>query len=149
MDLFLDYGEEIPVKSVGQLNRDFIRFHRRKKGETRSLNPITLTLNPPQFYSELEDKWFAVYYRNFYVTITQGNTIFGPHVAQLHIQIHAGKKVWLGTAQLRFNFFSPREAKKKLRIAISKRKYFCSEKSGEEIVEFTKPGDEDSLTVKI
>lgn len=149
MDLFLDYGEEIPVKSVGELHSQFILFHSKKKNERRPLNPITLTLNPPQYFNELEDKWFAVYYRQFFVTITQGNRLFGPHVAQLFIQVYPGKNAWLGTAQLKFNFYSRKEIRKKLRTAITRKKYYCSEKSAEAIVEFTKQKDTDLLTIKI
>lgn len=148
MDLFLDYGEEISVKSVGQLKEEFYRFH-RKRAKSKTLNPITIVHNPSQYYSELEDKWFAVYYRNFFVTVTEGGGIFGPHVAQLFIQVYRGKHVWLGTAQFKFLFPSKLKLRKKLRLAIVKRKYFCSEKSATEIIEFTRPDDSSLLTIKI
>lgn len=146
MDLILDYGEENEVSTVGELKRQFYRFHRRKR---ETLNPIVLKLNPPQFFSELDDKWFAVYYRKFFVTITEGKSMFGPHVAQLSIQIYPGRSEWLGTCQLKYNFFSKKELRKKLRLAITKQKYFCSEKSAQKIIEFTQPNEKSSLTIRI
>lgn len=136
-----ELSENFPTKSVGELNTEFHKHHkpRKKFGEKRAANPIALILNPPQFNSDLEDKWFAVYYRHFFVTIEKGKTMFGPHIATLQIQIHPGNNVWLGTAQLKFNFFSRKELRKKLRLAIIAKKYFVSLKSAENIVEFSPP----------
>lgn len=144
MDIFIELGEENPTRSVGQLRTEFFKFHRLKRAERvrkeqAAMNPIALKINPPQYHSDLDDKWFAVYHRHFYVTIEKGDSLFGPHIAKLHIQIYPGYNVWLGTAQLKFNFFSRKETRKKLRLAIVKKKYFCTENSEEEIVELIKP----------
>lgn len=157
MDIFLDFGEEYPTRSVGDLRREFLKFHTLRRREIdrsrkiiqRVMNPVALKLNPPQYFNEIEDKWFAVYHRKFFVTITEGKTMFGPHIAQLFIQVYPGYSVWLGTAQMKCNFYSRKEIRKKLRLAISKEKYFVSESSAEEIVEFHPPKDEDKFTAKI
>lgn len=133
-------ANEDKVESVAQLNKKFRKFHmltRSQRVGTKKLSsdPIVLVLNPPQYNSQFEDKWFAVYYRNFFVTIEKGSsTMFGPHVARLFYQVCRGNTVWVGTAQLRGNFFSRKNIRKKLRIAILKKKYYISPKEGEEIV---------------
>lgn len=155
MDIYLDFGEEYPTRSVGDLRREFLRFHKLRRREIDfskrqwAMNPLVLLLNPPQYFSEIDDKWFAVYHRKFFVTITEGKTMFGPHVAQLFIQIYPGYNAWLGTAQFKCNFYSKKELKRKLRLAITKAKYFVSEKSAEEMVEFRPKTEGEGFTVKI
>lgn len=147
MDFIL--GHEDRIKTVAQLNREFHRYHKLKRSERvvpnqKACNPIVLVLNPLQYYSEFGDKWFAVYYKDFYVTIERGDSaLFGPHVARLFYQICRGNTVWIGTAQLKGNFFSRKIMRKKLRIAIIAKKYYVSPKLGEDIVDIDPPDPEE------
>lgn len=152
MDFIL--GHEDRIKTVLQLNEEFHKFHKLRKSQRvgtkkKASDPITLVLNPPQYHAELEDKWFAVYYRKFYVTIERGeSTMFGPHVARLHYQVCRGNTVWVGTAQLKGNFFSRKVMRKKLRIAIIAKKFYVSPKMGEDVVDIDPPDKDEMIIAK-
>lgn len=130
---------EVPTKTVLQLKTRFYKWHTDKTQKAgwphpvlKGMDPIALELNPTLLESAdplAGDKWFAVYYRNYFVTIEQSvsHPLQGPHVAMLHIK--AAKLVWLGTMQLMFQFFNEDKLRICLRRAIRLREYFTSERT--------------------
>lgn len=158
MDLYLE--REFPSISRGDLRAIFYRFHKTKREELyprnskiRAFNPITLKRVSGSFELD-QDRWYAVYYDvshrgHYFVTIREGKNMFGPHVAELQIQIAKGVTAWLGTMQLKFMFSDRKKLRKLLRIAIMRKKYWMSESSEEELVSFdpTPPSQDKDLSI--
>lgn len=105
----------------------------------RVVKPQKLILNPAGFVNTdsaiHSDTYVAVYYRNYFVRIEHGKSLFGPHKYELFFQVRRGLRVWLGTCIHRHVFFSERDVQKKLRRNIHLQKYYCSPSSAEEVVE--------------
>lgn len=147
---FFSVEEEAEVKTVAELNEEFYPLVTFKKKEmkrayrnkrlARVIRPQVLVLNPPGYGDSdsvvQNDVYVAVYYRGYHVRIEHGKSMFGPHKFELMFQVCTGRRVWLGTHTAKFNFFSTKELKKQLKLAILEQSYYCSPKSGEELVEF-------------
>lgn len=147
-------------KTVGELKEEFYPLVRLLKKEVytpyknkrlaRIQHPQRVILNPPG-YGDPEsvvhiDVYVAVYYRGYHVRIQHGNSMFGPHKFELLYQVCRGRRVWLGTWTAKFNFFSTRDLKKQLKLAILNEEYYCSPKSAEVRIEF-EPEDDTPIII--
>lgn len=143
-DLELVVTTQVETTSRHELKRQFYRFHKKteemwgSKTAIKTLNPIAVTDDT----AEDRDRWIAVYYRRFYVTLDQGTTITrGPHTAKLYYRGATGG-IWLGTCQIVCNFYDAKRLRRKLRLAIRRKDYFCTHESGLEEFETTSPSEE-------
>lgn len=138
------------LKSVLELRTRFFKWHTDKSdGYPKGINPIALVLNPSQYVNpfDCDERWYAVYYRDYYVIIEQSHTnpIRGPHRAMLYIQIYPRTKVrparheWIGTALLECTFASEERVRIALRRAIRTRQYFIGEKLEEYKINMNPP----------
>lgn len=157
-----DYEIEIAadknLKSVLELRTKFFKFHTTKDAEgiKKGIEPIALVLNPPKYIDESDpfviETWFAVYHKNFYVSIEQNHVspIRGPHKATLNIQLYPGKSgrpgkhEWLGTTTFSCVFSSEERIRIALRRAIRTRQYFVGEKIEEMLINMNPP--EENIT---
>lgn len=156
-DFEIGIARDSDLRSVLELRTKFFKYHTEKDGKLkRGIDPIALVLSPPKYVDESDpfatETWYAVYHKNFYVTIEQSHVapISGPHKAQLHIQIYPGKggrpgkHEWLGTATFSCVFTSEERIRIALRRAIRTREYFVGEKVEEMLINMNPP--EENIT---
>lgn len=140
MKLPLEIGHvEAEVTTIGDLIDEFYCFHTLKKSEKVGkfkpkrivLRPRTLILNPEllQTHNDIakQDKYFAIYYQGFYVTIEHGRSIGGPHKLELWKQIKGKKKIRLACWTALFFFFKEEKIRKLLKRALKERLYYASD----------------------
>lgn len=113
-----------------ELKREF-------KGQRKAYNPIAIVLNPPKFVDTHNpmhvDVYYVVYTKKFYVKVTHGRSMHGPHRMELLFQSETGKHR-LGCALGRFFFLKELELRKQLRANIIGKKYFATEETEDEVV---------------
>lgn len=140
--------EEHESKTVGELKEDFYCLtlvpRKEKKKAYRNIPdaypPITIVQNPLGWGDSQDalrpDIYIAVYSRHYYVRIEAGkNVMEGPHKFELCLQVRKGCHVFLGCFTSCFPFFNEELIPIKLRKAIIQEKYFCTEKTGAQIIE--------------